>query len=60
MTKILREHDWNVELWHTMRGYWHLGCCCECAEPDTPEKMAFLEEVRPERGTAEAPMNLIQ
>ena len=50
LTKIPREHDWNVELWHAMRGYWQFGCCCECDEcaTDTPEKLALLEGVRPE------------
>ena len=49
MTQILREHDWNVELWHTMREYWHLGSCRECAEcaTDTPSKLALLAEIRP-------------
>ena len=49
LTKILREHQ-NVELWHTMRGYWQLGCCYECDEcaTATPEKLALLEEVCPE------------
>ena len=51
LTKFLRqEPSWNVELWHTMREYWHLGSCRECAEcaTDTPEKLALLEAVRPE------------
>ena len=45
LTQILRrEHDWNVELWHTMREYWHIGPCRECDEcaTDTPEKLALL------------------
>ena len=52
LTKILREHDWNVELWHTMREYWQFGSCCECAEcaTDTPSKLALLAEGRPESG----------
>ena len=47
LTQILRrEHDWNVELCHTMREYWHIGSCRECAArtTDTPEKLALLED----------------
>ena len=57
LTKILREHDWNVELWQTMREYWQFGSCCECAEcaTDTPSKLALLAEVRPESGLLPKP-----
>ena len=50
LTQILREHDWNVELWHMMREYWHLGSCNECIEcaTDTEAKRALLREVRPQ------------
>ena len=49
LTKILREHDWNVDLWHAMREYWSFDSCKECAEcaTDTPTKLALLAEVRP-------------
>ena len=44
-----RDPALNVELWHTMREYWHLGSCRECAEcaTDTPSKLALLAEIRP-------------
>ena len=47
----------NVELWHTMREYWHLGSCGECVEcaTDTPSKLALLREVRPEPGLLPEP-----
>ena len=52
LTKILRERDWNVELRHTMREYWHIGSCRECAEcaRDTDEKLALLDDIRPQPG----------
>ena len=53
LTKILRERDWNVELRRTMREYWHIGSCRECAERarDTDEKLALLDDIRPQPGS---------
>ena len=52
LTKILRERDWGVELRHTMREYWHIGSCRECAEcaRDSDEKLALLNAIRPQIG----------
>ncbi len=59
LNKILlrQEPAWNVELWHTMREYWHLGSCRECAEcaRETPSKLALLAEIRPGSGLPPGP-----
>ena len=48
LTHMLRELGWNVDLWHSMREYWHIGSCRECPQcaADNPSKLALLANVR--------------
>ena len=41
LTQHLRQLNYSVDLWHSMREYWHIGSCRECDQCNTDSIDAF-------------------
>ena len=45
LTQYLRKLNCSVDLWHSMREYWHIGSCRECdlCARDSPDKLRLVQ-----------------
>ena len=45
LTQYLRKLNYSVDLWHSMREYWHIGSCRECdlCARGSPDKLRLVQ-----------------
>ena len=54
LTQYLRKLNYNFDLWHSMREYWHIGSCraCDLCDRGLPGKLRLVQTLLEQRELA--------